>query len=131
MPSFLSFTPKTAVKKLITMNILYTILHRKSIRKTTCFVILSRKRICFCGIIHSNKGKVLIHLKRTIKKWLRPALFTLGGALTGLGYYYTVGCSAGSCPITSNPIITMLYMGLIGWLLSGVFGKECDGGCHM
>jgi len=94
-------------------------------------VILSRKRICFCGIIQSNKGKVLIHLKRKIKKWLRPTLFTLGGALTGLGYYYTVGCSTGSCPITSNPIITMLYMGLIGWLLSGIFGKECDGGCPM
>ena len=94
-------------------------------------MILSRKRICFCGIIQSNKGKVLIHLKQKIKKWLRPTLFTLGGALTGLGYYYTVGCSAGSCPITSNPIITMLYMGLIGWLLSGIFGKECDGGCPM
>lgn len=73
----------------------------------------------------------MIHLKHKIKKWLRPTLFTLGGALTGLGYYYTVGCSTGSCPITSNPVITMLYMGLIGWLLSGAFGKECDGGCPM
>jgi len=70
-------------------------------------------------------------MKRNIRKWLRPALFTLGGALTGLGYYYTVGCSTGSCPITANPIITMLYMGLIGWLLSSVFGKGCDGKCNM
>ncbi len=74
---------------------------------------------------------MLIHLKLNIKKWLRPALFTLGGALTGLGYYYTAGCPAGSCPITANPIITMLYMGLIGWLLSGVFGRDCNGGCPM
>ena len=70
-------------------------------------------------------------MKENMKKWLRPALFTLVGALVGLGYYYFVGCSTGSCPITANPIITMLYMGLIGWLLSGVFGKECDGGCPM
>ena len=66
-----------------------------------------------------------------IKKWLRPFLFTTGGALAGLGYYYIVGCSTGSCLITSNPISTMIYMGVIGLLLSGLFGKECDGGCPM
>lgn len=70
-------------------------------------------------------------MKENMKKWLRPALFTLVGALVGLGYYYFVGCSTGSCPITSNPVSSMVYMGLIGWLLSGVFGKECDGGCSM
>ncbi|MCI5484871.1 MAG: hypothetical protein MR426_07415, partial [Clostridiales bacterium] len=66
-----------------------------------------------------------------VSKWIRPALFTLGGALLGLGYYAFVGCSTGSCAITSNPLSSMLYMGLVGWLLSGVIGKECDGGCNM
>jgi len=70
-------------------------------------------------------------MKAEMKKWLRPLLFTLAGALLGLGYYYVVGCSTGSCPITSNPVNTMLYMGLIGWLLSGVFGKGCEGRCSM
>lgn len=70
-------------------------------------------------------------MKKKLKKWLRPALFTLGGALVGLVYYYSVGCATGSCVITSNPISSMLYMGLIGWLLSGVFGKGCSGGCNM
>ena len=51
--------------------------------------------------------------------------------LVGLGYYYVVGCSTGSCAITSNPIITMIYMGVIGLLLSGLFGKGCDGKCNM
>jgi len=60
-----------------------------------------------------------------IRKWIRPALFTLGGALAGLAYYYFIGCSSGSCPITSNPLGSMLYMGLIGWLISGTFGREC------
>ena len=59
-------------------------------------------------------------MKSKLKKWLRPLLFTIGGALAGLGYYYAVGCSKGSCAITSNPIITMIYMGVIGRLLSGL-----------
>ena len=70
-------------------------------------------------------------MKENTKKWLRPALFTLAGVLVGLGYYYFVGCSTGSCPITSNPVSSMVYMGLVGWLLSGAFGKGCDGGCSM
>ena len=70
-------------------------------------------------------------MKLKLKKWLCPFLFTIGGALTGLGYYYAVGCSTGSCPITSNPIITMIYMGVVGLLLSGLFGKRGDGKCNM
>ena len=70
-------------------------------------------------------------MKESMKKWIRPALFTLVGALVGLGVYYFVGCSTGSCPITSNPVRSMAYMGLVGWLFSGAFGKECDGGCSM
>lgn len=68
------------------------------------------------------------NLKERVKKWLRPALFTLGGALAGLGYYYVVGCATGACPITSNPLSSMAYMALVGWLLSGVFGSSCCGG---
>ena len=70
-------------------------------------------------------------MKENIKKWLKPILFTAGGALVGLAYYYFVGCSTGACPLTSNPFITMAYMGFIGWLLSGVFGKGCSGSCNM
>ena len=63
-------------------------------------------------------------MKKEFKKLLRPAVFTLGGALMGLGYYALVGCSTGSCAITSSPVNTMLYMGLMGWLLSGIFGSQ-------
>ena len=69
-------------------------------------------------------------MKERMKKWLRPALFTLGGALAGLGYYYLVGCSTGTCVITSNPLTSMAYMALVGWLLSGAFGScRCGGSC--
>lgn len=66
-------------------------------------------------------------MKEKKRRWMRSVLFTLGGALVGLGYYRFVGCASGTCVITSNPVNTMIYMGLVGWLLSGVFGKECDG----
>ena len=69
-------------------------------------------------------------MKEKIKKWLKPVLFTAGGALVGLAYYYFVGCPTGACPLTSNPFITMAYMGFIGWLLSGIFGKEGSGSCN-
>ena len=63
-------------------------------------------------------------MKHNLKKWLRPALFTLGGALAGLSYYYLVGCANGSCAISASPWTSTAYVGLIGFLLSGVF----DGG---
>lgn len=70
-------------------------------------------------------------MKGTIKKYLKPALFTAGGALAGLAYYYFAGCPSGACPLTSHPLVTMAYMGLIGWLLSGILGKGCGGKCNL
>lgn len=69
-------------------------------------------------------------MKEKIKMWIKPVLFMAGGAFVGLAHYYFVGCASGSCPITSNPIVSMLYMGFVGWLLSGLFGKE-DNKCNM
>lgn len=70
-------------------------------------------------------------MKEKTKRWLRPALFAAGGALAGFSYYYFIGCATGSCPITANPISSMIYMSVLGWLLSGVLEKECEGGCSM
>ena len=67
-------------------------------------------------------------MKEQMKKWLRPALFILSGALTGLGYYYLIGCSSGTCAITSSSLSSMAYMAVVGWLLSGAFGSCCCGG---
>lgn len=75
--------------------------------------------------LNNQRKRRMIDMKKCIKKWLRPILFTLAGALTGLGYYVLVGCSTGSCAITSSPINSMLYMGLIGWLLSNALGSCC------
>lgn len=58
------------------------------------------------------------------KKWKKfgrlgkPALFVIFGAAAGYLFYANVGCVTGSCPITSNPISSVLYGGVIGYLLS-------------
>ncbi len=65
-----------------------------------------------------------------MKKFMKPILFTLGGAAVGFAYYYFIGCTSGTCAIASNPLVSMAYMALVGWLLSGVFGKGCSQ-CNM
>ena len=62
-------------------------------------------------------------MKHQKKLW--PLLFTVGGALTGLLYYRFFGCTTG-CAITSSPVNTMVYMAVIGLLLSGVFPHPTD-----
>ena len=63
-------------------------------------------------------------MKNVMKKWLWPILFTLGGMLIGLGYYYFAGCASGVCPITANPLRSMVYAGIMGWRLSVVLRPE-------
>lgn len=62
-------------------------------------------------------------MKHRFIKWLWPTGFTLGGAGLGYLYYHFFGCS-GNCAITSRPLLTMLYTGIIGLLLSGLFRRE-------
>jgi hypothetical protein len=52
----------------------------------------------------------------------KTSLFTilavlLGGA-AGYAYYYFVGCTTGTCPITSNPYISTGYGALFGLVLA-------------
>ncbi len=36
------------------------------------------------------------------------------GAGLGYLYYYFIGCNSGSCPITSSPVVSTIYGGVIG-----------------
>jgi hypothetical protein len=42
----------------------------------------------------------------------------LGGTL-GYLYYHFVGCTSGSCAITSNPFSSIIMGGVLGYLLAG------------
>ena len=70
-------------------------------------------------------------MRDSLKKWIRPALFTGVGALAGLGCYFLAGCSTGTCIITSNPLLAMVYVGIIGWLLSGITETGDKDKCNM
>jgi Family of unknown function (DUF6132) len=44
----------------------------------------------------------------------------VGGGL-GFAYYKFVGCSSGTCPLTSNPVISTIYGAVLGVLLATSF----------
>ena len=46
------------------------------------------------------------------------------GAIAGFMYWKFVGCASGTCMITSKPINSTLYGGLMGYLLLNIFNKE-------
>ena len=48
---------------------------------------------------------------------MRLLASVLAGALVGLLYQHFVGCRTGTCPITSNPVVSTLYGALMGFLL--------------
>ena len=63
-----------------------------------------------------------------MKKWFKNnALYLIGaavGAIAGYFYWQQIGCTSGTCMITSKPINSTLYGALMGALLLGLFKKE-------
>ena len=57
-----------------------------------------------------------------LRSLMRPGLFGLGGAGIGWLYYTYFGCTTG-CPITSDPVRTMIWFGVVGVLVSLLFEK--------
>ncbi|MEI6274467.1 MAG: DUF6132 family protein [Prolixibacteraceae bacterium] len=49
------------------------------------------------------------------KTFLRPFIATLLGAVAGFLYYYFIGCSSGTCAISTNPYQSTLMGAFMGW----------------
>lgn len=43
------------------------------------------------------------------------------GLISGYAYYHYIGCLSGTCAITSKPLNSTLYGGLMGGLLFNLF----------
>jgi len=54
---------------------------------------------------------------KTIKKYYLQIAGLLLGLAGGYLYYRFIGCQSGSCAITSNPWMSMIWGGLMGYLL--------------
>jgi hypothetical protein len=49
---------------------------------------------------------------------LRLLLGVVVGGGLGFALYKVVGCSSGACPLTSNPIISVIYGSILGALFA-------------
>jgi len=58
----------------------------------------------------NNKWKLIIRI-----------LASLAGIGAGYLYYIEIGCRSGTCPITSNPWLSMLWGGLAAYLIIDIF----------
>lgn len=64
----------------------------------------------------------MMHLKEVRKKrWLLLSIGAVLGGIGGFWYASTIGCTSGSCAITSSPFNSTLYVGFMGGLLFDSF----------
>ncbi len=63
-------------------------------------------------------------IKTFITKHVLKIAGIFSGATGGYLYYYFIGCNGGTCPITSNPYISILYGALVGYLVFDMFKKK-------
>jgi len=63
-------------------------------------------------------------MKEFLKKYIIKIIAILLGGIGGFSYYYFIGCASGTCPITSNPYISIIYGAVLGYLFSDIFKKK-------
>jgi uncharacterized protein YcfJ len=63
-----------------------------------------------------------------MKKWFNHnKLYVIGsliGAIAGFLYWQQIGCSTGTCMITSKPINSTVYGAVMGALILSMFKRE-------
>lgn len=57
----------------------------------------------------------------TKKQYIVTGIGVVVGLIAGYAYYHYVGCVSGTCSITSKPLNSTLYGGLMGGLLFNMF----------
>lgn len=65
-----------------------------------------------------------LSMKKFFKKHLLTIIGVVVGTIGGYLYWYFIGCSSGSCSITSSPFNSSVYGAVMGGLLFSIFQKE-------
>ncbi len=80
------------------------------------------------AVTHLSKKRTTQPMILVMKKWLTTnKCYLIGAAIGSVGgfcYWKFIGCTSGSCAITSSPINSSLYGAMMGALVSGMFKKE-------
>lgn len=63
-------------------------------------------------------------MKNVLKSNILAIIGVVVGALAGFLYWKFVGCSSGTCAITSSPVNSTIYGSILGGLLFSMFKKE-------
>ncbi|MDR3681177.1 MAG: DUF6132 family protein [Flavipsychrobacter sp.] len=63
-------------------------------------------------------------MKLQVSKYKLELTGLAAGLIAGWCYWYFVGCATGTCAITSKPINSALYGGVMGILIFGMFKKK-------
>jgi hypothetical protein len=58
------------------------------------------------------------------QKYKRDLIGITLGAVAGFLYWKFIGCSSGTCMITSKPFNSSLYGAVMGFLVAGIFKKD-------
>jgi len=59
-----------------------------------------------------------------IKKHRLTTLGIIVGSVGGFLYWRFMGCTSGTCPITSSPLMSILWGAILGGLLFDMFKKK-------
>ncbi len=77
----------------------------------------------------NDKSKKQFNFRELIKStgFLKSLAGILIGGTAGYLYYHFVGCSSGSCAITSNPYMSIIFGSAMGYFLlnSSCAGSKC------
>lgn len=66
----------------------------------------------------------MIKIIQFLKKHIIRIAGVFVGMVGGYLYYHFVGCNSGTCPITSNPFMSIIYGALMGYLIADILKKK-------